>query len=351
MNNKFLNIALATTAVAAIIVLVVFFIKLDGLTGSGSGTGKTEDETQNEASSSGSGNLGTIVGKQGTDILQPEDKSSVTPDPTADPSPEVTPSPEAGQDQDETTPSPTDDPETTPTPQDGEGDQHELYMDISHIDPEKPIVALTFDDGPSVNTAKIVNTLVKYNVHATFFIVGNEIPNNPQNVNLVYDSGSEVASHTVNHKNLNKLTKEEILKEINDNQDLLNKALGTNRDFLLRAPYGNANDTVKALAGHPLINWSVDTLDWDSKNAQSVFEEVKKYTKDGAIILMHDRYPSTAEAVTLVVPWLLEQGYQVCSVSEMFAARGVPLQNGVEYYTCISAEKYKESKQAAAGST
>ncbi len=351
MNNKFLNIALATTAIVDIIVLVVFFIKLDGLTGSGSGTGKTEDETQNEASSSGLGNLGTIVGKQGTDILQPEDKSSVAPDPTADPSPEVTPSPEAGQDQDETTPSPTDDPEATPTPQDGEGDQHELYMDISHIDPEKPIVALTFDDGPSVNTAKIVNTLVKYNVHGTFFIVGNEIPNNPQNVNLVYDSGSEVASHTVNHKNLNKLTKEEILKEINDNQDLLNKALGTNRDFLLRAPYGNANDTVKALAGHPLINWSVDTLDWDSKNAQSVFEEVKKYTKDGAIILMHDRYPSTAEAVTLVVPWLLEQGYQVCSVSEMFAAREVPLQNGVEYYTCISAEKYKESKQAAAGST
>lgn len=350
MNNKFLNIALAATAVAAVIVLVVFFIKLDSLTGSGSETGSTEEETKHEASS-GSGNLSTIIGKQGDDVLQPEDKSSVTPEPTADPSPEVSPSPDAGQTPDETTPSPTDDPSPTPSSPADEGGQQEQYTDSSHIDPEKKIVALTFDDGPSVNTAKIVETLVKYNVHATFFVVGNEIPNNPQNVNLVYDTGSEVASHTINHPNLNKLSEEEVHHEIDGNQELLNKALGTNRDFLLRAPYGNANDTVKALAGHPLINWSVDTLDWDTKNADSVFEEVKKYTKDGAIILMHDRYPSTAEAVKLVVPWLLEQGYQVCSVSEMFAAREVPLKNGEVYYSCISAEKYKESKQAAAGST
>jgi len=351
MNNKFLNIALAATAVAAVIVLVVFFIKLDSLTGAGSETGTPGEETKNEASSSGMGNLGTIIGKQGSSIVQPEDKSSVTPEPTADPSPEVSPSPDAGQTPDETTPSPTADPSPTPSSPADEGGQQEQYTDSSHIDPEKKIVALTFDDGPSVNTAKIVETLVKYNVHATFFVVGNEIPNNPQNVNLVYDTGSEVASHTINHPNLNKLSEEEVHHEIDGNQELLNKALGTNRDFLLRAPYGNANDTVKALAGHPLINWSVDTLDWDTKNADSVFEEVKKYTKDGAIILMHDRYPSTAEAVKLVVPWLLEQGYQVCSVSEMFAAREVPLKNGEVYYSCISAEKYKESKQAAAGST
>ena len=94
-----------------------------------------------------------------------------------------------------------------------------------------------------------------------------------------------------------------------------------------------------------MINWSVDTLDWKSRDADEVLKEVKNSTKDGSIILMHDLYSSTAEAVKKVVPWLVEQGYQICSVSEMFEARGVTLENGKVYNSCINAEKYKENKK------
>ena len=216
-------------------------------------------------------------------------------------------------------------------------------MDVSKIDPAKPIVALTFDDGPSANTASILETLNEYGAHATFFMVGENVTAHPDRVKMVYDAGCEVGNHTVSHKNLNNLSKKEIKKEIEDNQADINAALGVTISCLVRPPYGNVNDNVRETCKHPMINWSVDTLDWKSRNADSVFEEVKKSTKDGSIILMHDLYGSTAEAVKKVVPWLVEQGYQICSVSEMFAARGVTLENGHVYNSVMNAQKYLDS--------
>ena len=120
--------------------------------------------------------------------------------------------------------------------------------------------------------------------------------------------------------------------------------MGINASYLVRPPYGNVNDTVKAACAHPMINSSVDTLDWKTRDGDAVMEEVKNSTRDGYIILMHDLYSSTADAVKMVVPWLIEQGYQVCSVSEMFEARGVKLENGKVYNSCMNAEKYKENR-------
>lgn len=207
------------------------------------------------------------------------------------------------------------------------------------IDPTKPIIALSFDDGPSRYTPEILETLADYGATATFFMVGYNIDARPNTVKAVYEAGCEIGNHTVNHPNLKTLSKDEVIAELNGNLKKITKLVGEGK-HLIRPPYGNYNDTVKAVAGAPLIIWSDDTLDWKSRNAQSVFNEVKGSARDGYIILMHDLYESSKDAVKLVVPWLVKQGYQVCSVSEMFAARGVSLEDGQPYSKCITAAQY-----------
>lgn len=208
-----------------------------------------------------------------------------------------------------------------------------------YIDPTKPIIALSFDDGPSIYTPKILEMLGQYGATATFFMVGTNVDRYQKTVQAVYDAGCEIGNHTINHPNLNTLSADEIKKEINGNKKKITNIIGE-RDLLVRPPYGNANDKVKPVIDAPLIIWSDDTRDWESRNAQSVFAEVKKSARDGYIILMHDLYESSMNGAALVVPWLIEQGYQVCSVSEMFAARGVILEDGVRYSQCITAAQY-----------
>lgn len=349
MSNKIINIILYITAVVALAVVVVFFIKLGSIEPADKGktdTASTDTENIDE--------LSNLTGKQETSPGPATDTQDTTGTPTVSEDPAtqaVTPDPATPTDTDNPSSAvtPTDTPITsdltvTPDPTVAPEEKgSKVTVDVSKIDPAKPIVALTFDDGPSANTASILETLNEYGAHATFFMVGENVTAHPDRVKMVYDAGCEVGNHTVNHKNLNNLTKKEIKKEIEDNQADINAALGVTISCLVRPPYGNVNDNVREACKHPMINWSVDTLDWKSRNADSVFEEVKKSTKDGSIILMHDLYGSTAEAVKKVVPWLVEQGYQICSVSEMFAARGVTLENGHVYNSVMNAQKYLDS--------
>jgi len=354
MSNKIINIILYITSVVALAVVVVFFIKLGNIepTDNGktdtavTGTEKLDGLSALTGKQETEGNPGQGTGDDktgpGTDTQTPTDEPGTLDTPTDIPAvdPVTTPTDIPVTDT-PVTAAPTEAPDNTDiTPT-----SVPRAVNVTGIDPEKPIVALTFDDGPSVNTASIIETLTEYGAHATFFMVGENVTMYPERVKMVYDAGCEIGNHTVNHKDLKKLSKAEVKKEIEDNQTNINEAIGTTISSLVRPPYGNVNDTVKEACAHPMINWSVDTLDWKTRNADSVFEEVKKSTKDGSIILMHDLYSSTADAVKMVVPWLIEQGYQVCSVSEMFAARGVALENGHVYNSVMNAAKYIETKK------
>jgi len=350
MKKGLLNLALVLTAGITLIVLIVFFVKLNNV----SVSSNTEKDSAKQDSGDYSEDiskapLSSLTGKQAEnkDIKNDKDDEVQIVEPVDD-GEKVTENPTPSAEPETVTP---EEPPEDEKPSETQTEDAKLYttypVDISKIDPEKPIVALSFDDGPSSNTDTILETLAEYGAHATFFMVGENIDMYPERVKKVYESGCEVANHTINHKDLIKLSKEDIRKEVDGNQDKLNEVLGTNIDFLVRPPYGDTNETVKSTIAHPLIIWWVDTLDWQSKNADSVFAEVKKSTKDGSIILMHDLYKSTADAVKKVVPWLKEQGYQICSVSEMFAARGVKLENGKNYNSVIDAAKYKENKEGS----
>lgn len=223
---------------------------------------------------------------------------------------------------------------TTEKPEEAEHNEIDTeVINPRNLDKNKPMVALTFDDGPNpVSTPIILDTLEKYNARATFFDLGSLMGNNSKIVKREEEIGCEVASHTYSHKNLNTLSKNEVLEEQEKTGEQMQKILG-HTSKLIRPPYGNANFLVKSyLNNYALIGWDIDTLDWKSKNAESVIKEVRKYSNyDGRIVLMHSIYKSTAEAVKTIVPELIKKGYQLVTISEMAEAKGIKLQSGILY--------------------
>lgn len=202
-----------------------------------------------------------------------------------------------------------------------------------HIDPSKPMVALTFDDGPSIkSTTRILDTLEKYNVHATFFDLGSLMLRYPDIVKREARLG-EVGTHTYSHKNLNKLSEEELAEELRLSREAYQQVLGY-EPKLLRPPYGNASANVRAsISDMAIINWNVDSLDWKYRNKDLTLNEIDKFGNlDGKIILMHSIHNETADAVEVLVPDLLDRGYQVVSVSELAYYKGYTLETGTIYY-------------------
>ncbi len=198
-------------------------------------------------------------------------------------------------------------------------------------DADTPVVALTFDDGPFTKvTNRIIDVLLEYEAGATFFVVGSRLEMYSDTLKRLYENGFEVASHTWSHKNLNKLTEKQITKEITRTLDGLKKYIPV-ENVLLRPPYGSADETVRGLAKTALINWSLDSEDWKSRDAEKIIEHVLDTVQDGDIILMHDLYECTAEAVEYLVPELIERGYRPVSVSELFRIKDIPLEEGILY--------------------
>lgn len=199
-----------------------------------------------------------------------------------------------------------------------------------HIDPEKPMLALTFDDGPSKYTEQILDVLEKYESRATFFEVGNRVASYPETVKRIVALGSEIGSHSYSHPSLGSASKSKIKSQLNQTDRALKEIIGK-KTTLLRPPYGSVGENLRKYADKPFILWSVDTQDWKSRNAQKVASHVMSHASDGDIILMHDLYDSTAEAVTRIVPKLIKKGYQLVTVSELAQYRGIALENGKSY--------------------
>ena len=203
----------------------------------------------------------------------------------------------------------------------------------ANVNPGRAMVALTFDDGPNPSSSnRILDTLQKYNSVATFFELGRLVNSYPDVVKREEALGCEVGSHTHTHPNLNNLSAEAIQGELANSKAAFTNALGHDVS-LIRPPYGNANDFVKNQLPYPIINWNVDTLDWKSRNKDAILAEVRKIGNlDGKIILMHSIYETTADAVEVLVPELINQGYQLVTVSELAYYKGATLSPGQKYF-------------------
>ncbi len=196
----------------------------------------------------------------------------------------------------------------------------------------KKLVALTFDDGPSnLTTPRLLDVLHEKDVHATFFMLGYMARANTDIVKRAKKEGHIIASHTMYHKNLPTLSYDGIKNEVNEANSILKNATGQN-PALIRPPYGNINDNVRKIANTPLILWSVDTRDWESKNPQSIVSVAMSQVHDGAIILMHDIYSTSVDAIPNLVDTLRKNGYEFVTVPELAKIRGVNLTKGNIYY-------------------
>ena len=204
-------------------------------------------------------------------------------------------------------------------------------QDTSELDYDKPVVALTFDDGTSEYTPEILEVLRENNSKATFFVVGSSVNKYKDTLNQIINEGNEIGNHTYNHKDLTTVTDEELYKQVKGTDDLIYSATGYT-PAIMRPPYGASDDELNKKILKPVIKWSVDTRDWENRNTEMIVNEILENVQDGDIVLMHDLYESTAEAAKIVIPELVERGYQLVTVSEMSEYRGISLTEGEQFY-------------------
>ena len=206
-----------------------------------------------------------------------------------------------------------------------------------YIDPDRPMVALTYDDGPGdASETKILDCLEQNGAVATFFYTGTRATKRPDQIKRAKTLGCEMGNHSWNHPQLTKITPEAAQDQLTRTNDAVQAACGS-APTVFRPCYGATNDTVNSLAQMPVIMWSIDTLDWKTKDAQKTFDCIKTKADqgklDGKIVLMHSIHEPTAEATEMIVPWLKENGYQMVTVSELIKyKRGEDPQNGKVYF-------------------
>ena len=187
------------------------------------------------------------------------------------------------------------------------------------LDASRPMLALTFDDGPSAHTQRLLDIFAANGGKGTFYVVGNMLDGRADTLRRMASDGHEIGGHSWSHRQLTKLSEEELTDQLMNTRAKIYDITGVDARTM-RPPYGSCNADVKAKAGElgiALINWSVDTLDWKYKDANIVYKAVMDGAKDGAIILCHDLHKTTVDAMERAIPDLIAQGYQLVTVTEL----------------------------------
>ena len=226
----------------------------------------------------------------------------------------------------------TDGAETADSPQETEGEQEggnkEVKPIVYDIDPSKPVIALTFDDGPNTTTTnQVLDLLDKYQVRASFFLIGDNINDeSAKSVKRAYDMGCEINNHSKTHSYMNKMEDADIKAEVQYVNDKIVEITGESAKFF-RPPYIAVNNAMYDCIDMPFIN-GIGCNDWDSSvEVETRLKKLNRQMKDGVIILLHDVQGNdkTVELLDILIPQLLEEGYQFATVSELFEAKGVEI--------------------------
>ena len=188
----------------------------------------------------------------------------------------------------------------------------------------RKVVALTFDDGPNpATTNQALDTLSKYGIKATFFVLGKNVSGNEEILKRMKADGHVIGNHSWSHPVLSKLSLDEAKKQITDTEDALTKVLGSSSK-LMRPPYGAITDDIRNSLDLSFIMWDVDSLDWKSKNEAAILTEIQHQVANGSIVLMHDIHSPTVNALPKVIEYLKNQGYTFVTIPEMLNTRLKP---------------------------
>ena len=184
------------------------------------------------------------------------------------------------------------------------------------IDSNKKVIAITFDDGPSRYTKKIIDILKENDAVATFFVLGNKVESYQETLKKSIEYGNEIGNHSYNHKWLIKLNDTQIKEQIEKTQTIIYETLGYT-STLLRPTYGSVNKSVRKSSDLRIVLWNVDTMDWKYKSIDRIVKRATSNLKDGNIILMHDTYSRSAEALKKIIPIIKKEGFELVTISEL----------------------------------
>lgn len=196
------------------------------------------------------------------------------------------------------------------------------------LDPSKPTIAITFDDGPNATTTmEVLDILEKYQVRASFFLIGTNINDeSAKSVKRAFDLGCDIENHSKTHSYMDKMTADEIKDEVAYVNDKVKEITGTTPKFF-RPPYIAVNSTMYDNIDMTFIS-GLGCNDWDDKvTAEYRAKYLEKKAADGVIFLLHDAEGNskTVEALDKAIPILLEKGFQFATISELFELKGVEI--------------------------
>ena len=182
---------------------------------------------------------------------------------------------------------------------------------------EKKRIALTFDDGPHpIYTPQMLELLKEEQVPATFFLLGENVELYGDVVKEIAKEGHLIGNHTYHHVQITSLSLEEACKEIQETSDLIEELTGTGTEYV-RPPFGTWNEELEERLNLIPVMWSIDTKDWTTQNVDWIVRKTVKHAEDHDIILMHDSYQSTVDAVKRVIEQLEAEGFEFVTVDEI----------------------------------
>ena len=197
------------------------------------------------------------------------------------------------------------------------GEAWEADADVDADIGEEKRIAITFDDGPHrLYTPKLLDGLKERGIHATFFLVGENIGNNETLVKRMAEEGHLIGNHTFSHVQLTKLKKEEACREVQQTNERICAVTGA-PVLYIRPPYGSWNDELQAEIPMTVTLWNLDSEDWKSQNTGKIVELVESEVEEGSIILLHDIFDTSVEAALRIVDDLTAQGYTFVTVDEL----------------------------------
>lgn len=193
-------------------------------------------------------------------------------------------------------------------------------LPIYCVQRDQKVLSISFDAAwGNEDTQQLIDILGKYNVKATFFVVGEWVDKYPESVKALSDAGHEVMNHSNKHDHLSKLSREEIVADLNTCNDKIETITGV-RPTLVRPPYGEYDDNVIASIrgmGMEPIQWDVDSLDWKELSAADITKRVTSKVQSGSIVLFHNAALHTPEALPTILETLLQEGYTLLPISEL----------------------------------
>lgn len=197
------------------------------------------------------------------------------------------------------------------------------------------LAALTFDDGPKAGTTDVLlKGLKARDIHATFFLIGEQIEDNKEIVERMYEDGHQIGNHTFEHVNLAEASCDGQKCQLFLCSEALSGVIGQKPDFI-RPPFGSISESLKAWIDVPVILWSVDTMDWTGKGRSEIADYVVSNIAPGDIVLMHDIYEESVAAALMAADVLKSEGYRLVTVSELFEAYGIGLEAGKAYRRAV----------------